>query len=139
MESEEIPYLIDANVWIAFFNEEDALFNKANKDLSKLIEKNAELLLTDFIVQEVATIFLHQKATDSFKRFFSYINTDPNVDIIGVDTLLVNDTQRLIQTKQFKPKISFTDWSLILIALHFNAHLLTYDKQVKNTLNRLYA
>lgn len=137
MESDDKPYLIDANVWIAFFNEEDSQYHKAQKDMQRLIESASEILLTDFILQEVATIFLHQQATDSFDRFFSFINTDPRVDIIGIDTLLVQETQQLITTQQFSPKISFTDWSLILIGLRFNVHFLTYDKQLHNALQRL--
>lgn len=129
--------LIDANAWIAYVDADDTLYNKAGDYLELLDEQGYQFIITNFIIQEVLTILLYKKQIKLVENFLTYINTKSTVQILSIDTILLQDIIEFIKKCGYKPKISLTDWSLLFLATQFKIDLLTFDKQLNNTYKKL--
>lgn len=129
--------LVDANVWIAYFNEADPQSTKAKQYIFQLEDSNDRILVTDFVIQETVTILFYKNQPKSAEQFLNYIRERDNIEIVSIDSDLWNTTFKYIQESKFKPKLSFTDWSLLFLAGEFNFNLLTFDKQLANVYKRL--
>lgn len=134
MVSDGNNLLIDANVWIAYVDKSESHFREARKIIRDAIKKAKWIFLTDFIIQEVLTVLLYKEKQHLAETFLEFINDEPQVSIIGIDTLLLQESAYFAQQKKYKPKISFTDWSLLYVADNCVVDLVTFDKQLQNTL-----
>lgn len=132
MASKNNPFLIDANVWIAYFNDKDSLYIRAKKKIDRINSQNGELILTDFLLQEIVTVFLYQKKVSLIDNFLKYIEEKENVKTLSVDSDFLTHTLSCIKKHKYKPKMSLTDWSLLFLASNFDLKLITFDKQLRN-------
>lgn len=135
--SAEHYQLVDANIWIAYFNQADPQSAKAKQYVHNLEDSNDRVLVTDFVLQETVTILLYKNQSKAVGQFLNYIRDRDNIEIVSIDSDLWNTTFKYIQGYKFKPKLSFTDWSLLFLADEFNFNLLTFDKQLANAHKRL--
>lgn len=138
MESNAESYvLVDANIWIAYFDKQDALSKKAKDYIQYLEDNQQQTLVTDFVLQEVTTILLYKNKTQQVQQFINYIQTQPHIDLVRIDAEFWDKTMVYVQSKHYKPKLSFTDWSLLFLSDVFEFNLLTFDKQLANSSKRL--
>ena len=127
--------LVDANVWLAYFNTEDTLHRKAVPTLERLEDKL--LLVTDWVLQEVLTSFLYKNQSGLIPRFMDKLNNSEHFSVVRIDSDLYRETIQFMERQNYKPKISLADWSLAFLSTNFELPLLTFDKQLKNLLGRL--
>lgn len=138
MESSVESYiLVDANIWIAYFDQTDSTSEKAKKYIKQLEDKQQRTLVTDFVIQEVVTLLLYKGKTKQVEQFIAYIQTQPHIDVVKIDTEFWEKTMTYIASKRYQPKLSFTDWSLLFLKDHFQFNLLTFDKQLQSTAKHL--
>lgn len=137
MELRDKGVIIDANIWVAFFDEGDALHKDAKKYMVDIPSKNANVIVTDYLIQEIITVFLYKNQPSSVKKFLDFLKTERLVATVGIDTKLLDEVMRFIDTYSFKPKLSLTDWSLLFLAQTFEFELITFDKQLMNAHRRL--
>lgn len=137
MELSAKAQLVDANVWIAYFDKDDSLSEQGRDLLKQTHAESRPLLLTDFIIQEVLTIFLYKNKITYIEKFLNYIETQPHIEIIGIDGLLWKRVTQFMRRHKHIPKLSFTDWSLLYLATAFGFGLDTFDKQLNTTYQRL--
>lgn len=137
MELNARAQLVDANVWIAYFDKDDSLSEQGRDLLKQTHVESHPLLITDFIIQEVLTIFLYKNKADHIEKFLNYIETQPHIEVIGIDGLLWKRVAQFMRRHKHIPKLSFTDWSLLYLATAFGFGLNTFDKQLNNTYQRL--
>lgn len=128
--------IIDANMWVAFFDKSDALHEAANKYMVDIPSKNANVIVTDFLIQEIITVFLYKNKPSSVKKFLDFLKTERLVATVGIDTKLLDEVMRFIDIHSYKPKLSLTDWAILYLSTEFNFSLLTFDKQLMNTYRR---
>lgn len=126
--------LVDSSVWIAFFDKDDVHYNKA-KALFDLVAP-ATLLLTDYVVQEIITIFLYRDQKILLDELMITLER-PDIEIISVENYFLKQTIRFADEHEYKPKISLTDWLLLFLAKELGFNLLTFDKQLANATKRL--
>lgn len=124
--------LVDACVWIAYLDKSDSLHSKANKVISKKITSGS-LVLTDFIIQEVLTIFLYKNNSAYVEEFLHLLQSDDRLEILSIDTTFLNELVGFIQNQNYQPKISLTDWSILFLGSEFDLEILTFDKQLDRT------
>lgn len=129
--------IVDANIWVAYFDKEDALSEKAKRYIKQLECNEQRTLVTDFVLQEVTTVLLYKSKTEQIEQFIHYIQTQPHIDIVSIDSEFWYSTIHFMQNKHYKPKLSFTDWSLLFLSEAFTLQLLTFDRQLMNTHKRL--
>ncbi|MFA6475719.1 MAG: PIN domain-containing protein [Patescibacteria group bacterium] len=126
--------LVDASVWVAYFDKNDVLYYKAGKLLDRTEDKVR--ILTDYVVQEVITIFLYKKQPQLIQELLNIIQHD-NTEIISVESVFLNSLMTFIKEQNYQPKMSLTDWSLVFLAGELGLPLYTFDKQLQNTHRRL--
>lgn len=120
---ENKSFVIDSNVFIAFYDEADSnnsLAKSALKELSK-----GQLIVHPYVIQEVSTILTYRFGLAMAKKFISDIKKSDNIVIPFVN--VAGDMEFFISISK---KIAFTDAALIALSKESNTALLTFDKQM---------
>ena len=130
MASAATPYLIDANIYLGFTNEEDSLHAKAKDLIEELNRNGSSCVLLDHVIQEILTVLLYGGQHASIRSFMETFLIDQNVFPVDTPISWMNDAISLATQQNFKPKMSLTDWLLLSRSLMTGAPILTFDKQL---------
>jgi len=128
--------LIDANVWLAFFIEDDPYHRTADQALELLIQQDRGGFITDFVLQEIITILLYRKKIQAAELFLKYIQQD-QIELFNLDAACFHQIMTFIQQHHYQPKLSLADWSLLFLAKECSLELMTFDKQLYNAYKKL--
>ncbi len=129
--------LIDSSIWIAYFDKDDSHTEHAKKILDELKSDASILLLTDYVIQEVTTVLLYKNKPTLAEHFIEYLDDEPLIEIVSIDALLLRKTMQFAKTKNWRPKLSLTDWSLLFLADTLNLRLSTFDRQLNNAWRKI--
>ncbi len=121
MENKE--FLIDSNIFIAFWSETEELHEKAKNILMDI--NNRTIVIHPYIIAETTTVLSYKYGIEKSKDFLKYITTASNVKILPVSISFDID----LYSKNNK-KISFIDMTLIGLAKEYGYVLVTFDKQM---------
>lgn len=94
------------------------------------------LLFTDYVIQEVITIFLYKKQHALIAELMTTIQKE-NVEIITVESIFLKSLLKFIDSAGYKPKLSLADWSLLFLTEELGIPLLTFDKQLAAAYRKL--
>ncbi|MBI2410762.1 MAG: PIN domain-containing protein [Candidatus Kerfeldbacteria bacterium] len=136
MASDDKPYLTDANIWIAYFDKGETQSELAKEFLEFMIEQYYPIIISSLVIQEVMTVLLYKNKHTLAQDFMEYIQRQPTISILSVDESLLEKITVYMKKHQFRPKLSFTDWSLLFLTEHAKLDLVTLDKQLANTYKR---
>jgi predicted nucleic acid-binding protein len=117
--------ILDSNIWIAYLNKSDSQHRKA---VSLFGQIKDEILITEYIIIEVATVLamrVDKNIADDFIRFVTD-NTDIQV-LSSSENFLSKSIEYFFEYKD--NDLSFVDISLL--ALSKNYELYTFDKELK--------
>lgn len=128
--------LIGSSVWIAYFDKDDSHAERAKKILNELTESSAILLLTDYMIQEIITVLLYKNKPKLAECFMEYLEDEPSAEILSIDASLLQKTMRFAKSKNWRPKLSLTDWSLFTLASTLNLTLYTFDGQLNHAVKK---
>lgn len=123
MERNKKVYVLDSNVFVWAFYEDDSLHELSIKLLGEI--KDSKIVVPYCVVQEVCSIFAYRFWKQKADDFLNFLLETDNIELVNNDIL---DEMHFYLS--FQDKISFTDLSLILISQKFSAELLTFDKQL---------
>jgi predicted nucleic acid-binding protein len=116
-------YVIDSNIFVAFYYDGDVDHKRA---LQILRELNSQLLVVHpYVIQETATVLAYKLGQLAAVNFLNDLENSVNVSIPPVDVKI--DIKNFISLQK---KISFTDSSLIALAKQLNAQMVTFDRQM---------
>lgn len=121
--------ILDSNILIAFYIQQDSLHDDAFELLNTLAK--SEILLPYCVIQEVATILSYKSGKEKANLFIDDIKQAENIFVLESDALEEMD---FFQT--LDKKLSFTDISLIFLSRKYNATLLSFDKDLINYYKR---
>src|ERR1700722_3749283 len=121
MESDR--FVIDSNIFVAFYHEGDSDHKNALKVLSELNRKT--LVVHPYVIQETATVLTYKFGQAMAVIFLKDLENAANIVIPAVD--VKTDIKNFIAIKK---KISFTDAVLVGLAKEMNANLVTFDRQM---------
>lgn len=122
--------IFDANVWIAIFNVDDSLHNKA-----KLIPETITqtVLLPEYIVVETCNVLMQRADKTVADSFIKSLENNKDVEILyaGRETFISTcATFKQIQHK----KLFFVDTFLLYLS---NTHeVITFDKALNKAINK---
>jgi predicted nucleic acid-binding protein len=122
-------YLIDSSVWVSLFLENDSNHREAVSIFNGL---KGLILLPYSVLNEVCTVLVYKHSKRQSDLFLEFL--EGNVDILRVN----NDWD--VDIKAFRSideKISFTDMSVIQMAISSNLALVTFDLQMKRVYRKL--
>ena len=128
---------VDSNYFVALFNLQDSLYQKAIHIASVLDRKRINLAISNFIFLEVVTILSQRRGRTAGVEVGAYLQQSPDIKIIHIDEALQEDSWGIFQKTKEKD-ISFVDCSIVaaMKAEHI-LHLLTFDvKEFKKLQNR---
>ena len=115
--------IIDSNVFVAFYNSNDSLHDKAVLVLGEL--KDCELIIHSYVIQEVSTILAYRFGKNLANTFIHEILSSKNVMII--DSRIVNEMNSFLKNQK---KFSFVDHALLALSQETNIPLITFDKDL---------
>lgn len=125
--------LVDANIWIAFFLSTDVHADKATTILEKEEKKGSIFLIPQTVIQETITFLLYKNHPETAATFIQYLQGS-RIIRIQEDFELMKNIFLFASEHHFRPKISFTDWSLYYLSAIHNIKLLTLDRQLTNAI-----
>lgn len=125
--------IVDANVWIAYFDKDDLLYDQAKTLIDTTTQKT--LVFTSYLIQEILTVFLYKNKSRLTKNLLLTLKK-PDIEIVNVEHDFLKSIIQLAQDNKYQPKLSLTDWSLLFLAEEFGFQLLTFDKQLSNAYNQ---
>lgn len=137
MESAETHILIDANIFLSFFDQTEELHTQAVYLFESFQETGQRVILLDHVIQEIFTVFFYKKESTDALKFLSLIKSEPYISIIDTSIPHLESAVALATHEEFQPRLSCIDWLLLFCAKLWNVELLTFDRQLKNTWKKL--
>jgi predicted nucleic acid-binding protein len=127
MRSENNKVFVDSNYFVALFNPNDALYQRASIVAKKIDAKRQRLVLSNYIFLEVTTVLSQRRGRDVSIAVGSHLMTNPMIDVIHVDETLHEESWKIFQNIQQKD-MSFVDCStLAIMRAEQMDRLLTFD------------
>lgn len=128
----------DSNFFIALFNPQDSLHQKAFKVVQRLQKENPQLYISNFIFLEIVTVLTQRASRKVAVSFGSHLLEDGKLKIIHVDQRL-NKMSWEIFKEIGRKNVSFVDSSILAVMRTEGINkLLTFDEQDFATLKRKY-
>ncbi|MDO8490137.1 MAG: PIN domain-containing protein [bacterium] len=129
--------VVDSSVWVAYFDRDDSHSERAQLLLSSWISSEVPLVVSLFVVQEVATVLLYQGKGLVVNIFLNFLRDQGSIKIVRPDMEFVKAVSLYAENLSWKPKMSFTDWSLAYLAIAMRAELASFDRQLNNAVKRM--
>ncbi|MEK7458033.1 MAG: PIN domain-containing protein [Patescibacteria group bacterium] len=124
-------YLVDANVLIALFRENDASHDRAVQLMKSIAKEDNHLVVLNLTLYECATVLSMKIGMERAKQFYLHYNTVIE-KVIQFDEQLEDKAWRIF-LKQKKKGTSFVDCALVATAKKLGMKdILTYDKWFKS-------
>ena len=121
--------ILDSNIWIAFFNENDSQHKKAEKIFKEL---NAAIALPECIIIEVASILLFKAGRKTANNFIKSIADNEDVEILPSSELFLNMViNNFIHSSS--DKLSFVDVALLRLSKSYQ--VITFDMNLRKAVN----
>jgi predicted nucleic acid-binding protein len=114
--------LVDSNVLIAFFNEKDALHERAFKACSEI---TGQIVVHEYILLETATILLQKSGKEIADQFIVVMLGNAAFRIFPSSESLFFTTINCFRIQKTK-NLSFVDAALLSLSSYYN--VLTYDE-----------
>ena len=119
-----LDIILDSNVWIAFLNKDDSQNAKASELFTNIsIEK---VLLTEYIILEVATIIKQKRGQKSANRFLYNFTNESQLKILYSADFYQQTVELFISSSP--NKLSFVDTSLVVLSDKYK--IISFDKEL---------
>lgn len=121
--------ILDSNVWIALYLEEDSQHKKA----LKLAPSFWQVAIPEYIILETCTILLLKAGKGVSEKFLDYVFDNREVTVLFSTRDFFQETVRVFREKNEK-KLSATDASLLYLS---NDHeVITFDKDLEKAIKK---
>ncbi|MBI5223133.1 PIN domain-containing protein [Candidatus Micrarchaeota archaeon] len=124
--------LADSSFLIAFFDEADSQHEKAVKDMKKIEESSLDILVSEHVLGETATVLLYHAGLDSAKAFVEYAQENFIIDPADGEYRLATTTIFINQQWQ----LSYIDASVVFLAKFLRSDVICYDEKILKEINR---
>lgn len=116
--------LIDTNIFISAFAEED----QRHKEALKILKGAGKIVLLDYVLNEIATVLLFKYGRDHMRRIIEYIINSDNIELVqlNLDELVESMGNFMNQEKG----LSFIDMALLTLSRTRKLKLITFDKEL---------
>lgn len=122
-------YLVDSSVWIALFLDDDTNHAKAVSVLQNI--DDAPIKVPYGVVLETATVLARKQSKEHANKFVEYIRVNPQVEITS--PFLSEDVSIFLAEPD---RLSFVDALLKDMSLREGLTLISFDKQLLNSIKR---
>jgi predicted nucleic acid-binding protein len=124
----ESKIILDTNVWVSFFNEEDG----QHKEAVKIVSSYPQTVIPDFVLQETLTVLKIKSSLELALGFYDLVKNNSLVDIENID--IHNDIFYISFLNANNKNLSFIDSSLLVLNNSRRYKIITFDKDLKKLL-----
>lgn len=136
MEEKIKAVAVDANVFVALFNRDDALHQRAIRLWQEFQREPIVLYTSDLIVSEVLTVLRLKVGREAALRFGEIVfGSSVVLRLVYADRELTRLAYEIFSAVPVKD-LSFADAMLIAMAKTFRAEVATFDKKLRNAARR---
>lgn len=135
--SKSEPCLIDSNVWIAFYNENDSTHAQAIAVMMQLEQAQAAIFVSNFIFQETWTLLRLSQQPEKATRFVQAITHTQHIQQFDIDQYWIRETIDFFHSINNRSKQSLTDFTNMFLSLTFGFTLVSFDKKMMSLYRRV--
>ena len=122
-------YLVDSSVWIALFLDDDTQHAKAVEAMDSI--GDAHIQIPYGVISETVTVLSRKQSKELADKFIEYIRNNPQ---IHTTSSFVSEDMRIFLAE--KDRLAFVDAILKNLALSNGLVLVSFDKQLLNSLKK---
>ena len=127
------PIFVDSFAWIAAINKSDNYHEISLRILEELLNKQAKLITTDYVVVETINALSKVKFRKTVIEFIDKLRKSPNVQIVKITDEIYNNAWTLYQQRMDKDW-GITDCTSFEVMQMFNIRkAFTGDKHFEQT------
>ena len=132
MEGKVRAVVVDSNIFIALFNQDDTLHERAVALWQEFRDDQGVLLYTsNFVLAEVLTVLRLRVSRTAAQSFGAIVFGQTRaLHVIYIDHDLMKQSYEIFSTVPIKD-FSFVDASLVALSKAFQAELVTFDKHLR--------
>lgn len=131
--------LIDSNVWLGVFDESDSLHRKSEKALQAVNQQNSQVIITNFILQEIFTVLNVKKSGLPTDAIMDVMMNNSSFVPFDIDRFWMKEMFAFASEYDKKGKLSLVDISNIVLAKNFGCELLSFDKYLMKLYKKVAA
>lgn len=121
--------ILDSNVWIALYYEEDSQHKKA----LKLAPSFRHIALTEYVILETCTILLAKVGKEASEKFLDHVFDNREIVILFSTREFFQETIRVFRGENEK-KLSAIDASLLYLSGEHE--VITFDKDLEKAIKK---
>ena len=113
---------VDSGAWIALSHPRDQHYDNAVAVFNDLVQQDAQLLATDYVIDETVTRLRYDFSHSGAVKFFDFIESIKNRGILTVteiDSALFQEAERLFRQYD-TAELSFTDCTSFVVCRRRN-------------------
>lgn len=129
--------LVDSNIWIGLYHESDSLHEQARTTFFDFEQKQTELIITNFIIQEVFNILSLRSSQAAALHFYQFITHHDSIHQIDIEYKLIERTIRFMIKHQFNQPLGLVDYSILYLHYEFGFQVMSLDQQLMKLYQQL--
>lgn len=123
--------LLDSNIWIALLYEKDPNHEEASDFFSEL---NENIIVTEYIILEVATIISQKKNKQAADAFLENISNNQDIELWPSSKEFLGEVVNFYLSQK-SARLSFVDYSLLYLSQRIK--VVTFDKKLKKEIENI--
>ncbi len=130
--------IVDSNYFIALYNPNDALHERAKKYADSLEREAASLVVPNLVFSEIVTVLTQQRGREVAVATGQYLRNDSKISLFHMSEDVEKSAWEIFQEVTRKDT-SFVDCAIVAaMRAEGIAHLLTFDKGDFKSLSKKY-
>lgn len=115
--------LLDSNIFIAYFRQQELLHKEAMDFMSGL----SAAYITDHILFEIGTVLMLRETHEIARKAISLITNNADIDVLRLTEREFQDSIQIFLSQERASKLSFVDCSCIALCNSRGFSLKTFD------------
>ncbi len=118
--------IADSSFLVAFFDEADNQHKRAFEDMKQIEERQLDILVSEHVLGETATVLLYHAGLEKAKLFLEYAQENFQIDPVDGEHRQATIRIFVNQNRQ----LSYIDASVVLLAKFLHLPVACYDENI---------
>ena len=125
---EKNSVFVDSNYFVALFNENDTLYERARNIARQIEKEQRHLCISNLVFLEIVTVLSQRRGRTVGIEVGEYLRANPHITLVHADEFIHEKSWYIFQNTPQK-NISFVDCGIIAVMKEENLkELLTFDQ-----------
>lgn len=122
--------LVDSNVWVGLYHNQDSLHQRAQLAFEQLQNNHTQVIVTTFIIQEVFNIISLRSSQEHALAFYHLITHHSLIDSISIEDKMIAQTIRMVTRRNWRKPLGLVDYSILWLSQEFDFEVISFDEQL---------